>query len=257
MQLMIDLGNSALKWALCDQNGTMSELQRALHYGALPVDVLAAWSELSAIEQVYVAAVGSPAVVAAIAQVSQACWGCSPQIIDSAMVAKQIPLRLAYADPAQLGLDRQLALWAAQALAVPVLIVDAGTAITYDLLTADGKHLGGVILPGLKLMRESLLQGTRIPPHEADTLAHPWGTNTGTAINAATLHAPAALAERLLHTSQQQLGARPRLIVTGGDAEQLQPWMPPPVELQPDLVLRGLALAVECFKPLASGHRHR
>ncbi len=125
--------------------------------------------------------------------------------------------------------------------AVPKLIVDAGTAITFDALLADGTHLGGQILPGVTLLRQTLLRDLQLPPHQTQDHAEAWGADTGSAIAAASLQAPAALAERLLQQLQRYTGIKPRLILTGSDAERLTPLLPEPHEHQPALVLQGLA----------------
>jgi type III pantothenate kinase len=121
------------------------------------------------------------------------------------------------------------------------LVIDAGTAITFDALLADGRHRGGQILPGITLLRESLLQGTRLPPHQAQDHHDFWGIDTGPAISAASLQAPAALAERLRTALQRETGKVPRLIMTGGDADRIAPLLHRAFQLQPDLVLIGLA----------------
>ncbi len=108
-------------------------------------------------------------------------------------------------------------------------------------MLADGTHRGGQILPGIATLRDSLLQGTRLPPHQTQDQSEHWGQDTGPAIAAASLHAPAALGERLRETLRHETGRAPRVILTGGDAERLAPLLQAPVRLQPDLVLRGLA----------------
>jgi hypothetical protein len=125
---------------------------------------------LDDISGIVVARVGPQSVLDALAKIARARWRCKPSTIATSAQAHGV--RIAYSDPARLGVDRFLALIGAHALhAGPKLIVDAGTAVTYDLLLADGSHLGGLILPGIALMRDSVLAGTQIPryePAEAD-----------------------------------------------------------------------------------------
>jgi type III pantothenate kinase len=246
MQLLIDIGNSSVKWAL--RHGAAeppTDFGAALHGGALPLDLLAVWDALDQVKAVVAAGVGPQSVRAAVSQVSRSRFGVEPRWVHTR--AEAFGVRIAYADPAQLGVDRFLALVAAhrrgQAAAqpVPTLIVDAGTAITFDALRADGHHLGGLILPGIRLSRDSLLAGTQIPRHEPVDANLPWATETGHAIAAASIQAPAALMERLYRRLTQDTGAVPRLILTGGDAERLGAAGHLPAELVPDLVLEGLA----------------
>ncbi len=151
-------------------------------------------------------------------------------------------VRIAYAEPARFGVDRFLGLIGAHAIqAGPKLIIDAGTAITYDLLLADGSHLGGLILPGIGIMRDSLLAGTQIPRYEPAEADQAWATDTAEAVAAASIQAPAALAERLYHRLSDHTGQTPTLIITGGDAERLLPATHTDAIHHPELVLLGLS----------------
>lgn len=239
MQLIIDIGNTSIKWALWD--GTvLSDLQRARHHGALPIDLLAAWESLTDISAVRACNVGPTAVQDAIAEICQILWQQAPQYIT--LDPTQSPIRIAYPDPSRLGVDRWLSLCAAhRAYPGAKLIIHIGTAITFDALLDDGQHLGGQILPGIEALRTALFDSTQIPPHERmdpdNTL---WGTNTGQCIAAACLHAPAALADRLWQQLRNQAGTTPRLLITGGDAERLSPLLKHPSFHHPDLVLQGI-----------------
>ena len=149
---------------------------------------------------------------------------------------------VAYAQPERLGVDRWLAMIAAHhQWAAPILIVDAGTAVTYDLLLADGRQLGGLILPGIEMMRGSLLKGTHIASAESEALVGPWATDTTAAVTLGAVQALAALAERLYDRLATEAGAVPELVVTGGDAEHLLSALDRPARYEPTLVLQGLA----------------
>lgn len=240
MQLLIDLGNTSIKWALWD--GTvLSEMHSSRHHGGLPIDLLAAWDDLGAIDAVRVCSVGPEEVNKAITRLCASLWHCEPAFVR--VEPDDSPVHIAYPDPRSLGVDRWLALQAAHQLhSEPKLVIQVGTAITYDALLADGQHLGGLILPGITSMRASLLNTTLIPPHEsADPDNALWGTNTGQGIAAACLHAPAALADRLWRQLRQHSGTTPHQLMTGGDAERLTPLLTHPSTYHPDLVLQGLA----------------
>jgi type III pantothenate kinase len=251
MQLLIDIGNTSIKWAVHDGSG-LTAFGSARHHGGLPIDLVAAWEGLAetlagpagtgrgGITDAVAAKVGPDAVLDAVGTLTQACWGCVPRPVETC--AEAAGVRVAYAEPARLGVDRFLALIGAHPLGSGAkLIIDAGTAITFDLLRADGTHLGGLILPGLALMRDSLLAGTAIPPHEVADTDRPWTADTGGAIAAASLQAPAALAERLVTRLHQVSGDEPIVIVTGGDGERLRSVLDRPSQLCPELTLLGLA----------------
>jgi type III pantothenate kinase len=253
MDLLIDIGNTNLRWATHDpevpapagEGPLLGPVAGVHHHGALPIDLLAAWDQLDPPARVLVGNVGGNDLADHLARATRSLWGIEPSF--AVPQARALGVRVAYAEPMRLGVDRWLALIAAHHQGPgAALIVDAGTAITYDLLLADGQHLGGLILPGVHLMRETLLGRTRIPPVSGPTdpdPGAPWATDTATAISGASLQAPAALAERLWGQLCDQVGDSPRLILTGGDAESLAPLIHVPAHIQPALVLQGLALA--------------
>jgi type III pantothenate kinase len=216
-------------------------MQRVRHHGALPIDLHAAWERLSAPDEILVASVGGGALLDTLVRTCRSRWGREPHLARTEERAYGVTV--AYPQPQNLGVDRWLALIAAySAFAGPVLVIDAGTAITYDLLLEDGRHLGGLILPGIEMMRDALLAGTHIPRVEPEDAHSPWAADTAAAVAAGSTQAPVALAERLLDHLAVEAGAAPELILTGGDAERLMAVLDRPVRHQPDLVLRGLAL---------------
>jgi type III pantothenate kinase len=240
MDLLVDIGNTNLKWAT-RQSATLSELQTVQHFGGLPIDLHATWDQLAVPDRVLVSNVGGEAVASIFERACRSYWDRSPAFAQTERSAHGVTI--AYECPERLGVDRWLALVAAhQACKGPVLIVDAGTATTYDLLLGDGRHLGGLILPGIEMMRDSLLAGTHIPRVEPEEPDEPWAADTGAAVAAGSIQAPAALAERLCDLLAKQAGAHPELAVTGGDAERLLPALHRRARHQPDLVLQGLAL---------------
>jgi type III pantothenate kinase len=252
MDLLIDIGNTNLRWttlengpAAAEAPPPLGEIRVQRHHGALPIDLLAAWEHLPAPRKILVGNVAGAALAAHLTRVTRSLWGLDPAF--AATRAEGCGVRIAYVEPERLGVDRWLGLLAAHRQAPGAsLIVDAGTAITYDLLLADGTHLGGLILPGVRMLREALMTGTRIPPWKDPPDARPgtppWASDTAAAVAGASLQAPAALAERLWARLREQADTEPRLILTGGDAERLAPLIDAPVRILPALVLDGLAL---------------
>lgn len=257
MNLLLDIGNTNLRWVRQSEDG-MGEVGTVRHGGAVPLDLIAAWERLERPDRVLIGNVGGEQVALAVSRVVRALWNVEPERVAVQPVC--LGLRVAYADPSRLGVDRWLALLGVQGgPGGGALVVDAGTAVTYDLLLADGRHLGGLILPGIALMLGALRQGTRIPPVglEADpqiSLAQPWGADTASAMGAGAIQALGALADRLYDRLAQLCGrgseggadgGPPRLVLTGGDAERLVPAIGRPLEIRPNLVLRGLARFAE------------
>lgn len=258
MNLLIDIGNTNLRWV--SQEGIdLGEPESVRHSGGVPPDLIAAWESLAVPCRVLVANVGGEPVAAAVGRVVRALWGL--QVEPVAVRRSHLGLQVAYPDPSRLGVDRWLAMLGALGLGDSgTLIVDAGTAVTYDLLLPGGEHLGGLILPGIEMMRVALLQGTRIPPSGPGPIpgisaVEPWATDTAPAVVSGALQALGALADRLYDRlvlrcsplaglSPESRG--PALLLTGGDAERLAPAIGRSLQVVPDLVLRGLArLAAE------------
>ncbi len=147
-----------------------------------------------------------------------------------------------YQAPRQLGPHRWAALIGARALfADGALIVDCGAVLTADALDADGAHLGGVELPGLHRMRQSLAFDVG-PGEAARSVRDPWlADNPRAAAASGTLQALAATVEHLAAAIGDTLPAGLALVVTGGDATQILPMLRDDFQHEPHLVLQGLA----------------
>lgn len=160
-------------------------------------------------------------------------------------------LPTAYAAPGRLGVDRWLAVLAATPAITPAIIVDAGTAFTVDALSADGRHLGGYILPGLSLQRDALAARTaRVSFPAPDWSRQGWGEDTSACVCNGSLLALSALVRSACERLQAESGLRPRMLLTGGDAERFAPFLEE-AELHPWLVLEGLAVYFDDAEVLA------
>ena len=153
---------------------------------------------------------------------------------------------IAYAQPQRLGVDRFLAMTAAHAHCLQdarraaALVIGVGTALTVDLLDADGRHHGGRIAPSPALMREALhARAAQLPPVGGDYAE--FADDTDAALASGAIGAALGLIERSAHHAQAMLGAAPRLWLHGGGAAMLLPHLDE-VRHAPALVLEGLAL---------------
>ncbi|MCP5268507.1 MAG: type III pantothenate kinase [Zoogloeaceae bacterium] len=153
-----------------------------------------------------------------------------------------------YERPQQLGADRWAALLGARAQAdTACLVVCAGTATTVDVLTADGVFRGGVILPGLDLMRSALAGNTaQLPLAEGEWQATP--RNTMDAIVSGCLNAQLGAIERMFALIADQPGAR--CVLTGGAATRLQAHLELPVQVEENLILDGLLCYARSAEPV-------
>lgn len=242
MRLLLDLGNTRLKWVLQGQP------QGWLEHGAVdwreadPADALAAaWAALPKPVQVMAASVVDTPREAQVAAVTQRLFGLAPGWLRTP--AHACGVRNAYAEPQRLGIDRFLAMVAAQAEGrSPCVLAGVGTALTLDALAADGRHLGGLIAPGPRLMQDSLLDATvRVRTGQPGAVVD-LADNTADAVASGCWHAAAALIERFATRNADRLGSAPNLVLGGGDAASLLPLLSLPAQLSPDGVLRGLVV---------------
>ena len=151
-----------------------------------------------------------------------------------------------YLDPSLLGADRWLALIAAWTKArSAICVVDAGTAVKVDSVDANGQHLGGLIVPGIHMMREALMSKTndiaKAAMHSTPSLAGVLANNTIGAVSRGAVFALAGMADRAAEVIEQSTGTKPKLLITGGDAGMITGTMRARGEIVPDLVLQGLA----------------
>jgi type III pantothenate kinase len=244
MNLFIDLGNTRLKWVFSQASVWRPE---ALVYRGAELAVLLdrAFGSKQAPAAVWVCCVAGEGARQALAQWTEARWGRSPVFVQSK--AAMLDVRNGYKDPASLGADRWMALLAARQLVPgPVCVVDCGTAVTVDALAADGQFLGGVILPGLELMRHSLVKGTAgLDPVGEGSDATCQARTTADAIAAGVLFSVCGAIQRIVAEHRAVLGAGAKVVLTGGDADRLKEHLGLPVTHVPDLVLRGIARVVE------------
>ncbi len=239
--LLIDLGNSSLKWAWSNA-GELTPVQSVSHL-ATTVDSIAQewWQGEPQPGRVVVSSVARPEVRENLRTWLQQQWGCEPVFVQASAEAHGVTN--SYVKPSELGVDRWLALLAVHSrFSTPVCIVDCGTAITIDLVAADGTHIGGMILPGFGMMRDALFEQTAIAPIDAVELPDWLANDTAGAVAIGGVSAVAALVDRILEQSQQRLRVLPELVLTGGDAGHIQGYLQHPGKLEPDLVIQGLAL---------------
>ena len=248
MRLLLDIGNTRIKWAAQTDRGISSQQAISLE-GLSKTDlidrVLMPHSEMTA---VLVSNVAGESIAQQVRQAVKQCWQLDAKFVVSEaqrhIAGRQ--LRNAYPQPQLLGVDRWLSMLAAWGLApTPVLVVSVGTAMTLDAINEQGQHLGGLIVPGPELMMTSLLHQTSdlaersALVHDASMADAFFASNTRAAIEQGSLRAASALIERayqqLAHLDQL------RVVMTGGAAPALMADLNVPAQFVPDLVLQGLS----------------
>ncbi len=254
MRLLIDIGNRRLKWAVSDCGNRLSgssgafvfqpESEQALQ--AMPFEGLD-----PAPTSVWISCVAKPVRARRIAEWMQATWQLQPVFISS--VEKQGCIVNGYAQPATLGSDRWAALVAADYWRIrhnsAVIVIDAGTAVTVDLLDIDGRFCGGVILPGLYSMLAALNEQSELEVTMNDTFSTTaLATNTHSAVTSGAWFAVLGGVNLVLSRQREALpvGCNLWAIITGGDADRLalglECRLAKDIRVEPNLVLQGLAI---------------
>ncbi len=238
--LAIDGGNSRIKWGCSDgrhwiaqswlASAQADKLGAALATLELPGKIIVSNVAGEAVRDLIAAALGQFAV--------------SPSWIQSA--ASQCGVTSSYHDPAQLGSDRWAALVGSWHLfRGPCVVVNAGTTMTVDALSSEGVFLGGFIVPGAGLMRESLASKTAQLELQEGRFAY-FPDCTADAIMSGSISALAGAIERMLHYMEQTGQAAPLIVLSGGGASLLEAQLNARVEVVDNLVLEGLLrIAVE------------
>lgn len=244
--LLIDAGNTRIKWVVLGDQPAPAWIARgdvATADASRLGDVTTRWRELDLRHALYCSVAGD--VVNQVIESSIRSSGVATvrRFISQPVVG---PLRNAYAQPTQLGADRlAAALGAWMRVRDDVVVVNAGTATTIDIsrktgdAAATGVFCGGVILPGLSLMRQSLSQRTAGLPL-AKGVWHSCPNNTDDAIETGCLDAQCGAIERM----RRRLAPGAPCILAGGAADALAPQIDAPLICAPDLVLEGLAAAI-------------
>lgn len=231
MKLLIDAGNTRVKWALWD--GLQLVQQAALAHA--DVHTLAEqWSALP-VDAVLAASVARAEIRTAIEAAAPL-----PVQWQKAQPAAS-GVRNHYREVAEQGADRWLAVLGARQLCQgDVVVASAGTALTVEALTAEGDYLGGLILPGYRLMLASLARNTANLDRAAGVVCDfPQGTEDALASGA--VDALCGAIQRMQQRLAAQTGRSPALLLSGGDAALLCPHLPPETRMVDNLVIYGLA----------------
>lgn len=240
---LVDIGNSRIKWAVSDGDEFTSIGEAEYVTKELDVQLDVMLNSLEKQPSIVVSSVAAPRVLKAFVSWVEGRWQSDVQIIKTTQ--QQGRLINGYVNPERLGVDRWLAMIAATDagnIGVPVCVIDCGSALTIDVVNSDGGHLGGMIVPGLSMMRNALVKGAsgiRLKdelPADVSLLAR----DTEGAVTGGTLYAAVSMLDRICSDIVTSLGCRTQFIITGGDAPMLIPLLDNEFEYDANLVLNGL-----------------
>lgn len=245
MILLVDIGNSRVKWSLWQDGAHARTGAFAYEEHVFGRTLDFEWRGLAVPEHIVVANVAGQKIADALYLWVQGRWKVHTEFTKAQKQAHGVTNSYARAD--RLGVDRWLAMVAARRLAPgeAVCVVDCGTALTADVVDAAGNHLGGLIVPGMSAMCEALGRVTagvgavhqHLPPPEL-ALAN----DTQNAVLAGARLAAAGFIDRVIGDARARLATPVAGIITGGDAAAIIPLLRSGFRHESLLVLDGLAI---------------
>jgi len=246
MNLLLDIGNTRIKWAMQEHDGQRYGVP-LLHKGQGFSDIAQdAWKGLEKPERVIISNVAGKAIEKKVTAWLKKTWKVTPEYLRPQSVLCGVTN--AYKKPERLGSDRWAGLLAAHAYyRGAVMIVDCGTAITVDVLSANGTHLGGLIVPGVEMMTAALTQNAAdivLGELEAQDVSL-LGSSTESAVSGGVLYAAVAFVDRVFSDLRAELREPMKLLVSGGDAQRIMPLLSHGPRYDEHLVLKGLAVYAE------------
>ncbi len=237
--LQLDVGNSSAKWRLVDAGKLLAR------GNVLPCDERSRdelFARVNAPTQIWVSSVASRAAEDELTRMLVAKWGVQPWYARTQ--AQTLNLVNSYAEPARMGVDRWLAMLAAhRQMEGRFCVVDAGSALTIDIVDAQGQHEGGYIIPGPGLMERALLLDTdRVRFKENVGYELRPGQSTAEAVRHGIAVAQAGAVRMVL---EEMSIDETQLLICGGGGDTLQALLKGAGRALPDLVFDGLALMAQ------------
>ncbi|MGB0712327.1 MAG: type III pantothenate kinase [Gammaproteobacteria bacterium] len=238
MSWLVDMGNTRIRWGLAGGEEQW-RVESAVHAGGDVGSVLAGrWSPRGRVDVVSVAGERADDALRSWLE-SQ---GAGPVIFHCTPARGQGVIN-SYIDHAAMGVDRWAAMVGGRAVTDGAFcVIDCGSAVTVDGVDADGRHLGGGILPGYRLMSRALTGETaRILAGDRGGSARGLGTDTAACVSSGVDAAVSGGVLELIHRAERPMERPLERLLCGGDAERIRDALEP-CRVLPDLVLRGLAL---------------
>ncbi len=243
MRLCLDIGNSTMAMGLW-AGGRIVQRARLEHGGRLTDGMAHSFLERS-LGSRSVRRASLISVVPQFAEEAARAVGRLLKVPVKALTVQAMPfMKHAYHKPRKLGVDRLVNAYAAWRLyGGPAVVVDIGTAITWDAVDSDGKFLGGAIAPGPGTMAQALHRNTALLPEPpVKRQARAIGRDTEECIRSGIYWGTAAMVRQLAAQIGREAGGRARMLVTGGAAPLFLPHLKG-FRHDPDLTLKGIALA--------------
>ena len=258
MNLLIDIGNSRIKW--CFYDSVMKEFGLAGAVSHCKSDLQEVfskqWNSLDRPDRVMISNVAGQHLSESMNAWIEKTWQIKTEYVQTEAVSYGVSN--AYSDYSMLGVDRWIAIIAGwQRFSdenKAVCVVDCGTAMTIDGISATGQHLGGFIIPGYTMMQEMLINDTdsiEMPMQESPDITEcsiNFSNTTEKAVMNGCRLAMIAMIDSVVTSMQNDYGKQVNCIITGGNAELIIDQLAKKFEYEPNLILHGLAVLLEKYQ---------
>ena len=258
MLVVIDLGNSHTVLGVFERNRLLFSWRLNTRRAETGDEYAVLCSTLFNLHRIPREAVGGAVVASVVPPLNEAVTEfcedflrVTPLFVDP---AEQNLVRVRYHRPDEVGADRLANALAARTLfGSPAVVVDFGTATTFDVVSPEGEYLGGAIAPGIGISADALFQRTaRLPRIEILPPPRCIGRTTVESMQAGLYFGYLGLVERILGGIRKELGEAPKVIATGGFARLLAKDSPEFDAVEPDLTLHGIRLYYEALRTKVS-----
>ncbi len=258
MLLVVDVGNTEMTLGLADGPAITAHWRVTTDAARTPDEVYLLLRSLLGADgiapsQVHGAAIGSvvPSVTGALAEAAERLCGRPAVVVDG---RSALGITLQVDEPLTVGADRIInTLAASRMYQADCIVVDLGTATTYDCITSEGVFLGGVIQPGVRTSAETLFRRTsKLPATELVAPTKVIGTRTEECVRAGVVFGAADSLDGIVRRIKAAWPRKqvPKVVATGGLASVIQPYCKEIELVEPDLTLQGLRMAHELLAGL-------
>jgi type III pantothenate kinase len=239
MLLAVDIGNTTIGLAVIHKAGRITTVA-VIDTDAKPGKVRAVIAKIfraHAISRVIICSV--------VPKVSKTLEGIFKKNVPVDIIGRDIkvPIKNRYKNPKQVGQDRLVGAYGAMKIyGRPLIVVDLGTAITFDVISPKGEYLGGAIVPGIRLSAESLfLKTALLPKIEIQAPRHIIGKTTQESILSGLFYGYGSLCRGFIDLISRQLKIKPRVVMTGGHTRLMKKFVSPKIRIiDEDLVFKGI-----------------
>lgn len=242
MILAVDIGNTNITLAVITKKGSIKQrYQIPTHKLNLKPIIKKAGKE---IDKIFIVSVVPKALEKVKRSLKREFNGAKICVVGKNV---KVPLSCAY-NKKEIGQDRLVTAFAARLLyGLPILIIDFGTAVTFDFVSKKGTYLGGLILPGIKMSLESLSERTAMLPKTRLKKTHLFiGRDTRSSIRNGMIYGYSAICEGLVALFRKKINKNIKIIATGGDALLISRYTPSMKKVDLDLSLKGLYFLDSC-----------